>query len=68
MLGLHCPFESLVVVSRGHFPVAGCGRLTAVASLVSEHGLQGTQAQELQVGGSVLGDPGLRLSSYGMQA
>ena len=56
------------MVSRGHFPVAGCGRLTAVASLVSEHGLQGTQAQELQVGGSVLGDPGLRLSSYGMQA
>ena len=35
---------SLVVVSRGYSLVAVCGLLTALASLVAEHGLQGPRA------------------------
>ena len=42
-----CRF-SLVAASRSFSLVAVCGLLTAVASLVSEPGLQGTQAQQLR--------------------
>ena len=35
---------SVVVASGGYSPAAVCGLLTAVASLVLEQGLQGTQA------------------------
>ena len=31
----------LVAVSRGYYPVAVCGLLTAAASLVAEHGFLG---------------------------
>ena len=42
---------SLVVVSRGYSLVAVCGLLTALASLVAEHGLQGAQASAAMVPG-----------------
>ena len=43
---------SLVVASGSYSPVAGRGLLVAVASLVVEHRLQGTWAQELLFQGS----------------
>ena len=40
VLGLCCcQWLSLAAVSRGYFPVAGCGLLVAVASFVPEQGL-----------------------------
>ena len=38
------------MVSRGYSPVVGLGFLTAVASLVAEHGLWGEQASVLAMG------------------
>ena len=46
VLGLHCCTGfSLVVVSGDYSLVAMCGLLTAVDSLVLEHGLYGAWAQ-----------------------
>ena len=40
VLGLHAACGlSLVAVNESHSPVAMCGLLTVVASLVAEHGL-----------------------------
>ena len=39
---LHVGFLSLVSTSRGYSLVVVCGLLTAMASLVAEHGLWGT--------------------------
>ena len=59
VLGLRCCCLSLVVVSRGCFPVVVCRRLIAGPPLVAEHGLQGTRASQLQFAGAVAVDPGL---------
>ena len=53
-LSLHCCAGlSLAVASRGLLFVAVCRLLLVVASLVTEHGLKGTWAQQLWPMGSV---------------
>ena len=53
VLGLHCcAVFSLVSASRGYSLIVACGLLVAVASLVVEHCLQDTWAQQLQFLGS----------------
>ena len=61
----------LVVESGAYSLDAACGLLTAVASLVAEHGLQGTGASGVRACGlSCCGFPALeyRLTSWGAQA
>ena len=55
MLGLGCFMRAFSSCSnRGSSLVAVHRLLTAVTSLVAEHGLQGTRASVLQPGGSVV--------------
>ena len=52
VLGLHrCPGFSLVVGNGGCSPAVVCGLLAAVASLVAEHGLEGTWASVVVANG-----------------
>ena len=72
MLDLCCCMGfSLVVASKGCPPAVVLALLTAVASLVAEHGLQGTGASGVRACGlSCCGFPALeyRLTSWGAQA
>ena len=65
VLGLRC--SSLVVASGGYFLVAMCWLLIAVASLLAEHGLQGTWTSAAARGLSSCGfqAPDHRLNSCG---
>ena len=52
VLGLHCCVDfSLVVASRGCWLIAACRLLSALASLVAEHGLRDTAASMVVVCG-----------------
>ena len=54
MLGLHCCARLFVVVeSEGYSLVEVCGLLTAVASFVMEHGLQGAQVPVVRAHGLI---------------
>ena len=72
VLGLHCCTGcSLVEASMGYTLVVLCWLLITVASLVAEHGLQGTGASGVRACGlSCCGFPALeyRLTSWGAQA